>query len=250
MQLRLAVVFAIGVASTLAAAETEKAPTLDELVAKNIEAKGGADALKALQSLKVSGKLIVNEGQLQLGYSETKKRPDEVRSEFALQGMTAVQAYDGKEGWRISPFQGRKDPEKMSADDLKPLMEEAEIDGPLVDWKNKGSTLEYLGREDVDGTSAYKIKVVRKNADVSFVYLDPDHFLEIRILSQRVRHGAQEETETDVGDYEKIGGVFVPFSIEAGRKGDPDKQKVVIEKAEANVPVDDTIFKFPTTASK
>jgi hypothetical protein len=250
MQLRLAVVFAIGVASTLAAAETEKAPTLDELVAKNIEAKGGADALKALQSLKLSGKLIVNEGQLQLGYSETKKRPDEVRSEFALQGMTAVQAYDGKEGWKISPFQGRKDPEKMSADDLKPLMEEAEIDGPLVDWKNKRSTLEYLGREDVDGTSAHKIKVVRKNGDVSFVYLDPDHFLEIRILTQRVRHGAQEETETDVGDYEKIGGVFVPFSIEAGRKGDPDKQKVVIEKAEANVPVDDTIFKFPTTASK
>src|SRR5204863_258603 len=85
---------------------------------------------------------------------------------------------------------------------------------------------EYIGREDVDGTSAYKIKVVRKNGDVNFVYLDPDHFLEIRILSQRVRHGAQEETETDVGDYEKIGGVFIPFSIEAGRKGDPDKQNV------------------------
>ena len=138
----------------------------------------------------------------------------------------------------------------MSADDVKPLMENAEIDGPLVNWKEKGSTLEYVGREDVDGTSAYKIKVVRKNGDVNFVYLDPDHFLEIRILTQRIRHGAQEETETDVGDYEKIGGVFIPFSIESGRKGDPDKQKVVIEKAEANVPVDDSIFHFPTTASK
>jgi len=251
MHLRLTVILAIGVASFSVAAENEqKAPTLDELVAKNVDAKGGAQALKSLQSLKLSGKLIVNEGQLQLGYSETKKRPDAVRSEFALQGMTAVQAYDGKEGWRISPFQGRKDPEKMSADDVKALMEEAEIDGPLVDWKNKGSTIEYLGREDVDGTSAYKIKVVRKNGDVSFVYLDPDHFLEIRILTQRVRHGAQEETETEVGDYEKIGGVFVPFSIEAGHKGDPDKQKTVIEKAEANVPVDDSIFKFPATASK
>jgi hypothetical protein len=252
MHLRLTVVLAIGVASFSAAAENQdqKAPTLDDLVAKNVEAKGGAQALKSLQSLKLTGKLIVNEGQLQLGYSETKKRPDAVRSEFALQGMTAVQAYDGKDGWRISPFQGRKDPEKMSADDVRPLMEEAEIDGPLVDWKSKGSTLEYLGREDVDGTSAYKIKVVRKNGDVSFVYLDPDHFLEIRILTQRVRHGAQEETETDVGDYEKIGGVFIPFSVEAGHKGDPDKQKVVIEKAEANVPVDDAVFKFPTTASK
>jgi len=215
-----------------------------------VGAKGGADALRALQSIRVNGKMLVNEGQIQLAYAETKKRPDEVRTETTLQGMTAVEAYDGKEGWRISPFQGRKDPEKMSADDVKPLMENAEIDGPLVNWKEKGSTLEYLGREDVDGTSAYKIKVVRKNGDVNFVYLDPDHFLEIRILSQRVRHGAQEETETDVGDYEKIGGVFIPFSIEAGRKGDPDKQKVVIEKAEPNVPVDDAIFHFPTTASR
>ena len=252
MNLRLIALFVTGVTSISASAETQdqKTPALDELVTKNIEAKGGAEALRALQSLRSNGKLIVNEGQLQLEYAQTKKRPGEVRSELSLQGMTAVQAYDGKEGWKISPFQGRKDPEKMSADDVKPLMEEAEIDGPLVDWKAKGSTLEYLGREDVEGTSAYKIKLVRKNGDVSFVYLDPDHFLEIRILTQRIKHGAQEEVETDVGDYEKIGGVFVPFSAESGRKGDPDKQKIVIEKAEANVPVDDAIFHFPATASK
>jgi len=252
MNLRLIALFVTGVTSISASAETQdqKTPTLDELVTKNIEAKGGAEALRALQSLRSNGKLIVNEGQLQLEYAQTKKRPGEVRSELSLQGMTAVQAYDGKEGWKISPFQGRKDPEKMSADDVKPLMEEAEIDGPLVDWKAKGSTLEYLGREDVEGTSAYKIKLVRKNGDVSFVYLDPDHFLEIRILTQRIKHGAQEEVETDVGDYEKIGGVFVPFPAESGRKGDPDKQKIVIEKAEANVPVDDAIFHFPATASK
>jgi hypothetical protein len=244
----------VSVASLLAVsavcAQDKRELTVDELVAKNVAAKGGADALRALQSVRFTGKMLVNEGQIQLGYAETKKRPDEVRTEATLQGMTAVEAYDGNEGWRIAPFQGRKDPAKMSADDVKPLMEDAEIDGPLVNWKEKGSTLEYVGREDVDGTSAYKVKVVRKNGDVNFVYLDPDHFLEIRILTQRIRHGAQEETETDVGDYEKIGGVFIPFSIEAGRKGDPDKQKVVIEKAEANVPVDDTIFHFPTTASK
>jgi len=231
-------------------AQEQKAPTLDELVTKNIEAKGGAEALRALQSLRYSGKMLVNEGQVQLAYNEIKKRPGEVRTEAALQGMTAVQAYDGKEGWKISPFQGRKDPEKMSGDDVKSLIEEAEIDGPLVDWKSKESTVEYLGREDVDGTLAYKLKVVRKNGDVNFVYLDPDHFLEIRILTQRVEHGAQVEVETDLGDYEKIGGVFVPFSIEAGRKGDPDKQKIVIDKAEPNVPVDDAVFHFPVGASK
>jgi hypothetical protein len=220
-------------------------PTVDELVAKNIEAKGGATALKNLQTLRSTGKLLVQQGQIELGYLQTKKSPDQVRTEASLQGMTQIEAYDGKEGWKVSPFFGRKDPERMSADDVKALVEDTEIDGPLADWKTKGSTVEYLGTEDVDGTPAHKLKVVRKNGDVSFVYLDPDHFLEIRIVTQRVRQGAHEEIETDLGDYEKAGGVFVPTSIEVGRKGAPDKQTVVIDKVEANVPVDDTIFQFP-----
>ena len=226
-------------------AQDKNQPTVDDLVAKNIEAKGGATALKSLQTLRSTGKLLVQQGQIELGYLQTKKLPDEVRTEASLQGMTQIEAYDGKDGWKVSPFFGRKDPERMSADDVKALVEDTEIDGPLADWKTKGSTVEYLGTEDVDGTPAHKLKVVRKNGDVSFVYLDPDHFLEIRIVTERVRQGAHEEVETDLGDYEKAGGVFVPTSIEVGRKGAPDKQMVVIDKVEANVPVDDTIFHFP-----
>jgi len=240
----------VSVASALAVsavcAQDKPQLTVDELVAKNVAAKGGADALRALQSVRFTGKMLVNEGQIQFAYVETKKRPGEVRSEATLQGMTAIEAYDGEQGWRISPFQGRKDPEKMSADDTKALIEEAEIDGPLVDWKAKGGTVEYLGTEDVDGTLAHKLKVVRKNGDVTFVYLDPDAFLEIRKTTQRVEQGAQVEVETDVSDYAKIAGVFLPFSIESGRKGDPDKQKIVIDKAEPNISVDDATFKFPT----
>jgi hypothetical protein len=242
------------IASTLIAsagfAQEQRSPTVDELVAKNVEAKGGANALRSLQSLRLSGKMVLNQGQLECRYQQTKKRPGEVRTEITLQGMTAIQAYDGKEGWRISPFQGRKDPEKMSADDCKSLIEDAEMDGPLVDWKAKGSSVEYLGTEDVDGTLAHKLKVVRKNGDTSFVYLDPDHFLEIRILTQRVEHGAQVEVETDLGDYEKVGGVFIPFFEEAGNKGSLDKQKVIIERGDANVPVEDAVFHFPAVAVK
>src|ERR1700704_6661295 len=251
MYSRLTIVsVACALAVTAVCAQDKPQLTVDELVAKNVDAKGGADALRALQSVRFTGKMLVNEGQIQLAYVETKKRPGEVRSEATLQGMTAIEAYNGEQGWRISPFGGRKDPEKMSADDTKSLMEDAEIEGPLVDWKAKGSTVEYLGTEDVDGTPAHKLKVMRKNGDVNFVYLDPDHFLEFRIVSQRTEQGAQIEVETDLGDYEKIGGVFIPFSIEAGDKGSQDKQKVLLEKAEANVPVDDTLFKFPTTPSK
>ncbi len=251
MHLRSVILFiAVALITAAGFAQEKNAPTVDELVSKNVEAKGGADALHALQSLRLTGKMLVNQGKIQLAYLQTKKRPGEVRTEASLQGMTQVDAYDGKEGWKVSPFFGRRDPERMSADDVKALMEDAEIDGPLVDWKAKQSTVDFLGTEDVDGTLAYKLKVVRKNGDVSFVYLDPDHFLEIRILTQRIKHGAQEEVETDLGDYEKTAGVFVPTSIESGRKGDPDKQKIIIDKAEANVPVDDAMFHFPAATSK
>lgn len=251
MSLRFAIIlFAAALAAPTQFAQDKKPPTLDELIVKNTEAKGGADALRALQSLRLTGKLLVNEGQIEFRYVQTKKRPGEIRSEATLQGMTAIQAYDGKEGWRVSPFQGRKDPEKMSTDDAKSLIEDAEIEGPLFDWKAKGSTVDYLGTEDVDGTLAYKLKVVRRNGDVNFVYLDPDHFLEIRILTQRIEHGAQVEVETDLGDYEKVGGVFIPFSEEAGSKGSSDKQKTIIEKGEANVAVDDAVFRFPAPAAK
>src|SRR4051794_29235743 len=246
MHLRLVISLIIAaLCSPAIFAQGANQPTVDELVAKNIEAKGGATALNSLRTLRSTGKLLIQGGQIELGYVQTQKRPDEVRTEASLQGMTQIEAYDGKDGWKVSPFFGRKDPERMAADDVKALVEDTEIDGPLADWKTKGSTVEYLGTEDVEGTPAHKLKVVRKNGDVSFVYLDPDHFLEIRIVTQRVRHGAYEEVETDLGDYEKAGGVFVPTSIDVGLKGSSDKQTVVINKMEANVPVDDTIFHFP-----
>jgi len=157
MHLRLVISFISAVFIVSAGfAQDKNQPTVDELVSKNIEAKGGADALHALQSLRLTGKMLVQQGQIQLAYLQTKKRPDEVRTESSLQGMTQIEAFDGEEGWKVSPFFGRKDPERMSADDVKTLMEDAEIDGPLVDWKTKGSKVEYLGTEDVEGTLAHK----------------------------------------------------------------------------------------------
>jgi hypothetical protein len=243
----LAVLPALSMANALSPAPT---PTVDELLAKNLEAKGGGAALNAIQTIRFEGRMLVNQGQIELIYTQTMKRPGKVRSDAVLQGMTLVQAYDGTSGWKIYPFQGRKDPEKMSADESKSMIEDAEIGGPLVDWKAQGKTVTYLGTEDVEGTAAHKLQVVRKNGDTSYVYLDPDHFLEIRIIAQRVEQGAKIEVETDLGEYEKVSGVFFPFSIESGGKGSTDKQKIVIEKGEANIPVDDAIFPFPKSATK
>src|SRR5947209_11108875 len=117
MYKRIAFTFLVGaLAAPVVLAQEKSLPTVDDLVAKNVQAKGGAEALRALQSLRLTGKMLIDDGQVQLAFVETKKRPGEIRTEANLQGMTAVDAYDGKEGWKISPFQGRKDPEKMSAD--------------------------------------------------------------------------------------------------------------------------------------
>ena len=223
--------------------------TAEELAAKNIEAKGGAAALDAVQTVRRSGKLVIGGGQFVLGVVDTRKRPDSIREEASLQGLTQVEAYDGKDGWKIDPFGGRKDPERMPADDLKGLIENAEIGGPLAGYRQRGDTLEYLGTEDIDGTAAHKLKLTSKAGDVRYVYLDPDYFLEIRVESQRTVRGVKRTVVTDLGEYEKVGGVYWPYAISSGRKGDSDPAKVQYEKVEVNVPVDASYFAFPATAS-
>lgn len=220
--------------------------TIDELITKNIEARGGLEKLRAIKSLRETGKMQFD--SITMAFTGTAKRPSMIRTEVSFQGLTAVTAYDGKVGWRIQPFRGRLDPEKIPEDDVKSLQLAADIDGPLVDYKTKGHTVVYLGTEDVDGTDAHKIKVMLKNGDVRYIFLDPDYYLEIRWLDQSRIRGALEETETDLGNYEKIDGVFFPFSMEEGPKGRPKGQKITIEKVEINPELDDTIFHFPAPA--
>jgi outer membrane lipoprotein-sorting protein len=220
--------------------------TAGELVEKNIQAKGGIEKLRAIQTLRLSGKIVVNGGLLQLDYVTLIKRPQLVRYEAKLQGLTQVQAYDGLQAWQINPFQGRKDPEKLSADDAKGMSEDAaDVVGALVDYQQKNYRLESLGTEDVDGTDAYKLRVTRPNGDLIYVYLDPDYFLEIRTLSRRIEHGVANETITDYGDYEEVNGVFLALAQESGQKGSSERQKVQFETAEVNVAVDDAPFHFP-----
>jgi hypothetical protein len=220
--------------------------SVDELVSRHVEARGGLEKLRAIQSLRLTGKLVFVGGGFELAYSEVLKRPGMARAEFSAQGLTAVQAWDGKEGWQISPFQGRKDPERQSRDDSKGLIDDADIDGPLVDAAAKGSTLTYLGTEDVDGTDAHKIRVSQRDGDTLTVFLDPDYFLVIRIRYQHAIRGSETQTETDFGNYERVNGVAIPFSYEIGPPGAPRSQKIIVEKAEVNVPADPGVFAFPS----
>ena len=223
------------------------AQTVDEIIAKNVAARGGMDKLKAVQSVKVTGKMSLPQG-MEAPLVMILKRPEQLRMEFTIQGLTAVQAYDGKNGWSIMPFTGKKDAEAMTADELKETQEQADIDGPLVDYKAKGSQVEFLGKDKVEGTDAYKLKLTRKNGDVDTIYLDADSFLEIKEEGKRSVRGTDREFESSTGDYREVNGLMLPFAIEAGQKGSADKQKITIEKYEFNVPVDDASFKMPPPA--
>jgi hypothetical protein len=220
------------------------AQTAEELVAKNIQAKGGMDKIKAITSLRTASDLDAGGFKAVLG--EESKRPNLLRTTFTIQGMTQIQAYDGSSGWQISPFQGKKDPQLLGEDDMRGLVENADFDGPLVDYQSKGNKVEYLGHDQVDGDDALKLKVTLKNGDVNYYFLDPDTFLEIEVEKQQFIRGSVRESVTMLGSYKPVNGVMYPFSIESGSKNDADNRaKITVKKIEANVPVNDGDFKMP-----
>ena len=218
--------------------------TADELIAKNIEARGGLEKMKAIKTLRATGK-FEGGGGFTASVGQENQRPNLVRETFSLQGMTAVQAYDGSAGWQIQPFGGRKDPQLMGEDDLRDLLLDADLDGPLVDYKEKGSTVEFLGHDVVDGDDALRLKVTLKNGDIIYDYLDPDTFIEIRREIQQFIRGSVRDRVMGLGSYKPVAGVMFPFSISSGPKNHPDEQTYTMQKMEANVTIDPRDFMLP-----
>jgi hypothetical protein len=226
------------------------AQTADELVAKNIEAKGGMDKIKAIKTVRWTGKAILPGGFVAT-VGQANSRPNLVRETFSIQGMTGVQAYDGNNGWQIQPFGGRKDPQLMGDDDMRDLLIDSDLDGPMVNYKEKGNTVEYLGHDVVDGDDALRLKVTLKNGDILYYYLDPDTYLEIRRETQEFIRGSVRESASELGSYKPVAGVMFPFSIAAGPKNDPTQwQTISVEKIEVNVPIDNTEFAVPASLKK
>ena len=223
-----------------------RAQTAEELVNRNIQAKGGLEKIKAIKSLRMTGKLSAG-GGFTAAVTQENERPDRVRETFSLQGMTAVQAYDGATAWQIQPFGGHKDPELMGEDDLRDMLLDADFDGPLVDYKEKGNTVEYLGHDEVDGDDALRLKVTLKNGDIVYYYLDPDTYLEIRKEIQQFIRGSIRDRVVELGSYKAAGGVMYPFSLSQGPKNNPSAQTTTVEKLEVNVSIPASDFALPSS---
>lgn len=221
-----------------------QAQTADELIEKNLQASGGRQKIEAVKSFRMTGKMVAPQG-MEIPMVMEYKQPDKIRTEATIQGMTMIQALNGKEGWMVAPFMGKKDPEKMSADDVKQAEEQLDSFDILTKYKEKGHAIEYAGKEDIEGTPAYKLKVTKKNGDVSHLYLDAESYLLVKTSGKTNVQGQVVESESTLGDYKPVEGVLYPHSIETQLKGMPGKMVMTFSKIEVNPALDDSRFAMP-----
>lgn len=245
MKIRKTFVWALLAGLTAAAASAQ---TADELIAKHIQARGGMDKIKAVKSMRMSGKMTLGQG-IEAPFTLEMARPKKMHMEFTLQGMTGIQVYDGTNGWSVMPFMGKKDPEPVAGDDLKEMDEQADLDGPLVDYKDKGSQVELAGKADVEGAPAYKLKVTKKTGDVEYHYLDAEQYLEVKVEGKRKVRGQEMEGETTFGDYKQVEGLTFPFSMQSKQKGAPAGMTMTVDKIEVNPEVAASRFEKPEPAA-
>lgn len=210
--------------------------TVDEIIAKNLQSKGGIEKLKALKSLKWIGKISVY-GMVEIPMVMYFKRPNLMRQEIEFQGQKIINLFDGEKAWTIDPFMGSGEPMELTGNQAESIKEQADLDGPFVDHKEKGIKIELLGKEDVEGTPAYKLKVINKDGKETIFYLETNSCLEIKV-------GSAVDIQASVffSDYKEVDGLKFPFSIHSsgGPKGGT---QIIFEVIELNPELDDSLFK-------
>jgi len=224
------------------------AETVEEIVAANLEAKGGEEAWMALETGRMTGTLRMGggaAGAMEMPFTVEFKKPNKIRLEFTMQGMTAVQAFDGEIGWAILPFLGKTEAEEMAEDQVKQLKDQADFEGVLVNYKEKGHTVELVGQEEVDGTPAYKLKVTRADGDVDFLYLDEEYFVEFKTEATREVQGNEVTVSTVLGDYKEVDGLLFAHSMEMAFGGGEAQQVITIESIDLGIDLPDSRFAMP-----
>jgi hypothetical protein len=225
---------------------TASAQTVDELIAKNIKARGGIEKLKAVKTMKLTGKVTMQ--GMEAPAVIMFKRPRMTRTEFTAQGMTAVQGYDGTTAWIIMPFMGKADPQKMTGEDAKDLQEQSDFDGPLVDYKTKGSLVELIGKEDMQGTPVYKIKLTLKSGEVRYIFLDSGSFLEVKESAKRKIQETEIVVDTYFRDFKTVAGLTMAHAIDSKVKEQTMSQLRLTEIG-IDVNLADSLFKMPAKAA-
>lgn len=245
MHKQLTVLLSVGLLSTtpLWAADD----SLDDVINNFTQAIGGETAINSINTAKASGTMVF-QGGLEAPFSiEFQPPQDRMRLDFEFQGLTAVNAFDGEKGWAIQPFLGKTTAEPMAADELKQARDQADFFGPLVNYVDKGHSVELIGKTDIEGTEAFDLKLTKSNGDIENWYLDSEYYLPFQVTAKTEIQGQSIEIITTYGDYKEVGDLVFAHSVtvEFGAAG---QQNIVIENMELNPEIDEKRFFIPTTA--
>ncbi len=240
-----------------------------QIVEKNVSARGGVERWRAVQALEFKGKLQAGGNkrptipvpgtkitpevkvnrpteQAELPFVMELSRGRKQRLEIEFNGQTAVQVYDGTQGWKVRPFLNRHDVEKFTPDELKAAAQQSDLDGYLIDYTSKGSKVELEGVEKVEGRSAYKLKVTDKNSYTHHIWVDAENFLEVKLEgTPRRLDGKYHPVAVFLRDYRPVNGLVMPYLLETTVDGVKDTEKIQIEEIVSNPKLDPSKFAMP-----
>ncbi len=230
----------------LSAQAPAAAPSVEQLLTKHVEARGGLAKLKEIHNMRITARALMGPMEMPTVVERTEKG---FRSETTVQEQTIVQAFDGTHAWAINPMSGSDAPQEITGEAMKQMQAQSDLAGPLVDSAVKGHKVEYLGREAVGTVQAHKLKVTLKAGNVVTSYLDPESFLEIKQVSRMEAQGQTMDIDVTFEDFRKVAGLMMPFANERTIPGAPAPLRVVIDKIEFNVPIDAARFTMPKPAA-
>ena len=227
----------------LALGATAAAQTVDDVVRRYLEARGGIVKLHSVQTLRLTGTMELP--GVKAPFVLELARPGRMRTEFTVEGQRGVRAWDGRTAWEQLPLPGER-PRPMSPDDAAEARAQADVDfSPLVDATAKGYTIELIGRDRLPGGDTWKLVVRGNEVPPRTMHLDAQTHLVVQTVDRRNVDGREVEFVTEVGDYRSVNGLVFPHRVDVGPKGSPERQRLVIQRIEVNPPLDATRFAMP-----
>ena len=216
------------------------AQSVEEIVARNLEARGGPERLRALTSVRMTGRIQYDDGS-QAPFVLEVGRPGRMRMELTVRGVRQIRTWDGRRGFVSTAGSVRA----MNAEEAATAAQQADLDGALIDWAAKGHRVEAMGQEPVDGGTAWVLKVTRADGDVRYHSIDRKTGLEVRQVGTRVIGGETYEFESLLREYHDVEGLEFPFAIETGPVDGTPRETLYVDRLELNPVLDDGRFVVP-----
>jgi outer membrane lipoprotein-sorting protein len=221
------------------------AQTADDVINAYLKARGGVAKIKAVQTERVTGTITFAPG-VEGPFFVERKRPLKMHMEITVNGQSLIRVYDGKSsGWIYNPFAPNASVTAMSPADLAGIADEADFEGPFVDYKAKGNQLEYVDKEQIDGKIVSKLKLTTRQGDVSYFFFNASTGLIMKWQGTRKVNDKEVPWETYFRDFREVDGLKYPFLVESAAADSDQIQKITATKIETNIPLDDSLFAKP-----